>query len=172
MGSSLQVRVLGGIAVELEGVHVAVKHGAAELVALLAMEPSGRLRKEEVAQRLWPDLSRGAGGKALDKAVKDVRKALHDDRAVTDEGDHVRLWPHGSLVVDVHAFLAHAKHAHREEQRAAAMELYRGDVLAGADRPWAEPIRTRARLAFLQLQLDRDAAPEHVDLREPLVSHA
>jgi len=173
MSTGLHVCVLGGLAIELDGTVVAFKHGAAaDLVALLAMEPTSRLRRDDVAQRLWPGASSRDAAKSLDKAVKDVRKALRDERAVTVEGEHLRLWPHGALTVDVHLFLASAKHAHREEQWADADAQYRGDVLAGAgDRPWAEPLRTRARLAHLELQRDLQPEPDSsIDLREPVAS--
>jgi DNA-binding SARP family transcriptional activator len=168
MGKTCQVRLLGGLSVELDGTAVTWRKPAdADLVAVLALSPGYRLRRDDVAHRLWPGAGSREAGKLLDHAVKDVRKAFRDDRAVTLDGGDLRLWPHGALSVDVHTFLATAKHARRLDQWEEAVELYTGELLpAHRDKPWTEPLRTRAHLAFLELRGDLQGAPAAIDLRD------
>ncbi len=117
--------------------------------------------------RLWPALTPEHGSSELGRAIKNVRKALHDDLAITIEGERLRLWPHAELWVDAHAFAVHAKHSRSIVNRVAALALYRGDLLPeDLDAWWTEPMRTRLRLMHLELRRDPDSGqPEWIDLR-------
>ena len=173
MGGTCQVRLLGGFAVEVDSVPLPSSawrsEGAAQLVKLLALAPSHHLTRTDVIAQLWPMLSPRDADAHLKRAVKDSRKTLRDDRAVTVEGDRLRLWPHGELRVDVHTFAATAKHARLPEQRRAATALYRGDLLPEDRAPWADPLRTRLRLVHLELLRDPDSGtPAWIDLRTPV----
>ncbi|HTL24947.1 MAG TPA: bacterial transcriptional activator domain-containing protein, partial [Mycobacteriales bacterium] len=76
-------------------------------------------------------------------------------------------WPLGELWVDALAFTAHAKHSRSIDHRAAALALYRGDLLPeDVDAWWTEPMRTRLRLMHLELLRDPDSGtPPWIDLR-------
>jgi len=177
VGGTCTVRLLGGFSVEVEGNPVAAdawrNEAAARLIALLALEPSHHLLRTDLAHRLWPTTPEHDAAGLLKRAVKDVRKILRDDRAITDEGDRLRLWPHGELRVDAHTFAAHAKHARLPEQREAANALYRGDLLPQESAEWTEPLRTRLRLMRLELLRDPEGAtPAWIDLRTPVFADA
>lgn len=170
MAGSCRIRLLGAFDVTLDDRPLpprAWRRDSASLVKVLALTPAHHLDAGEVIGRLWPTLSPQDGQAALHRAIKDTRKALRDDRAVTVEGPRLRLWPHGELWVDVHAFAARAKHSRSIDNRTAALALYRGDLLpADVDSGWTEPLRTRLRLMHLELLRDPDSnTPEWIDLR-------
>lgn len=170
MAGPCRIHLLGAFSVEVEGRPVparAWRRESADLVKVLALAPSHLLDEGEVVSRLWPTLPRPVAHRELARAVKDVNKALHDGRAVTTEGDRLRLWPLGELWVDALAFTAHAKHSRSLDHRAAALALYRGDLLPeDVDAWWTEPMRTRLRLMHLELLRDPDSGtPPWIDLR-------
>lgn len=170
MAGTCRVTLLGHFTVDVDGRAVpsgAWRPDSADLVKALALAPAHHLTEDELLSRLWPTLPRSAGASALHRAVKHVRKVLRDERAVTVEGPRLRLWPCGELWVDAHAFTAHAKHSQSVDHRAAAVALYRGDLLPDdVDSWWTEPMRTRLRLMHLELLRDPDSStPEWIDLR-------
>ena len=142
---------------------------AALLVKVLALEPAHHLQRREVMERIWPMLPARDAESLLKRALKDACKAMLDGRAITVEGERLRLWPHGELSVDAHTFAAKAKHARVREQRAQATALYRGDLLPDEELPGLAALRTRLRLMHLELLRDPDSGtPSWVDLREPV----
>jgi DNA-binding SARP family transcriptional activator len=171
MAGVCRVHLLGGFRVEINGRAVpdqAWRGRSGDLVTLLALDTGHHLTTAQVTGPLWPDASPRDAESELRKALKDARKAMGDGRAITEEGDRLRLWPYGELWVDAHTFAATAKHARNEEQRAAAAALYAGELLPRSIGPWAEPLRTRLRLMYLELlrDPDSDTAP-WIDLRNP-----
>ena len=145
------------------------KHRAADVVKLLSLEPTHVLPRADLKTALWPDLGQREAEKELGKALRDVCRALSDGWAVVDEGERVRLWPHGELWVDAHVFAATAKHARNAEQRAAAAALYGGDLLPqDRDLLATDALHVRLRLMYLELLRDPDSAtPPWIDLRHP-----
>ena len=175
MAGSCRIHLLGEFAVEVDGRPVpprAWRRDSAALVKLLALASAHHMLQSELISRMWPGLPEQTGRSALERAAKDLRKALHDDRAVTVEGSRLRLWPHGELWVDAHSFTAHAKHSRSDDHRMAALALYVGDLLPDdVDATWTEPLRTRLRLMHLELMRDPDSAtPEWIDLRSAAVA--
>ncbi|MDP9183474.1 MAG: hypothetical protein M3P04_11940 [Actinomycetota bacterium] len=136
---------------------------------LLAIEPTHVLPRGDLRTRLWPELGEREAEKELGKSLRDVCRALSDGWAVVDEGQRIRLWPHGELWVDAHVFAASAKHARNADQRAAAVGLYRGDLLPqDFELSQTQALRTRLRLMYLELLRDPDSAtPPWIDLRHP-----
>jgi DNA-binding SARP family transcriptional activator len=170
MAAPCRIHLLGTFAVDVDGRTVAPRswhRESADLVKVLALAPSHHLEHDEVISRLWPTLPLPAAHKELLRAVKGVNKALGDGRAVVMEGTRFRLWPLGELWVDALAFTAHAKHSRSIDHRAAALALYRGDLLPeDVDAWWTEPMRTRLRLMHLELLRDPDSGtPPWIDLR-------
>lgn len=170
MAGPCRIHLLGTFSVEVDGRPVsprAWRPESANLVKVLALAPSHHLEQDELLTRLWPTLPPALAHRELQRAVKGVHKALHDGRSVTTEGTRLRLWPLGELWVDALAFTAHAKHSRSIDHRAAALALYRGDLLPeDVDAWWTEPMRTRLRLMHLELLRDPDSGtPPWIDLR-------
>ena len=172
MAGTCRIHLLGGFAVDIDFRPIpdaAWRGRSRDLVALLALEPSHHLLEGQVMERIWPGASEKEARHELARALKDARKAMHDGRAITTEGDRLRLWPHGDLTIDAPTFAARAKHARSDEQRAAAIELYRGDLLPGWPDTSLEPLRARLRLTYLELLRDpTSGTPQWIDLRAPL----
>ena len=137
----LEVGVLGGLAVVVDGrpVHIWPSRRAAQLVALLALAPSGRLATEQVMDALWPDLAPDAARANLHKAATLARQAMGSKEAVILNGDLVALAPAADLTVDLATFEA-----------AGDPALYAGEVLPEYRyEEWTIPARDRAHRLYL-----------------------
>ncbi|MEU4447472.1 BTAD domain-containing putative transcriptional regulator [Actinosynnema sp. NPDC050801] len=137
MPATCQVRVLGRFSVSVDGRpvpgNVWRNRRAADVVKLLAVEPDHRLHREQVMDRLWPDLPVDAAGANLRKALYYARRALGRADAVRCEGRLLTLWPVGVLDVDLDRFerAADAALASGDATRCAlAAAEYRGGLLA------------------------------------------
>jgi DNA-binding SARP family transcriptional activator len=121
MPATCQVHVLGRFTVSVDGKPVPGdvwrNRRAADVVKLLAVAPDHRLHREQVMDRLWPDLPAEAAGANLRKAVFYARRALGRADAVRCEGRLLTLWPDGVLDVDLDRF-----------ERAADAALASGDA--------------------------------------------
>lgn len=128
---------------------------AKQLLQLLALTPSHRLRRDEVIHWLWPELEQDAGTANLRKAAHLLRLTLGFADAVVLSGGEVRLAPQVQIDVDVHRFERTARAAleSRDAQRCLeAADGYTGAVLHDAvDAPWADAVRARTREQFLAL---------------------
>src|SRR5207253_219313 len=145
MAAPCRIRLLGAFDVEVGGRPVppaAWRPEAALLVKLLALEPAHHLQRRQVIERLWPLVLPRDAEQLLKRGLKDTCKAMMDGRAITVEGERLRLWPHGELTVDAHTFAAKAKHARVREQRREATALYRGDLLPDEELPGLSALRT------------------------------
>ncbi|ODV05951.1 MAG: hypothetical protein ABT20_13340 [Rubrivivax sp. SCN 70-15] len=82
--SRLEVRLLGGFSVSIDGAEVAAERWpslrAAQLVQLLSLAPQRRMTRDRVVDTLWPQLDPDAGAANLRKAAHHARQALgrHD----------------------------------------------------------------------------------------------
>ncbi|MFD0202744.1 MULTISPECIES: AfsR/SARP family transcriptional regulator [Saccharothrix] len=137
MPATCQVRVLGRFTVSVDGRPVPGdvwrNRRAADVVKLLAIAPDHRLHREQVMDRLWPDLPVDAAGANLRKALYYARRALGRADAVRCEGRLLTLWPAGDLDVDLDRFerAADAALASGDPARCAhAAADYRGGLLA------------------------------------------
>ena len=172
----LEIRLLGGFAVAIDG--VAVPPGAwpgqrsAQLVQLLALADGHRLPREQVIDALWPRLEPEAGGANLRKAAHHARQALGVADAVVLQGGQVLLRPSKPVRVDAREFerLADEALARRDPAaRAQAASLYAGELLPGAPyEDWTDAARTRLRARYLDLlragaQWERLAEAEPTD---------
>ncbi|TMK45663.1 MAG: transcriptional regulator, partial [Actinobacteria bacterium] len=135
--TDLRIHLLGVFHVGVASRHVddtawRLKRPAA-LVKLLALAEGHRLHREQVMDRLWPDLDPKAAAANLRKAVHLARRALDQDegaRWLRSEGDLLAL-PRDAWV-DVDAFDSAASDARRSgdlKVYRAALELYTGDLL-------------------------------------------
>jgi DNA-binding SARP family transcriptional activator len=159
MGPLCEVRVLGAFEVAVDGEAVSPdawrSRRAADVVKLLALEPTHRIHREQLMDLLWPALPADAAAANLRKAIHYARRAMGSDSAIDVRGGMVVLWPEGVLDVDLDRFERGAADAltggdARECARAAA--AYTGEVLP-ADRyeEWAGDARERAHDRYVLL---------------------
>src|SRR5690348_9260108 len=106
----LRIQLLGGFGVEVgrRSVDDSIwrRKRPAALLKLLALEPGHRLHREQLEDRLWPELDAGAAGANLRKAVHMVRRALDEadgTQFLASDADHVWL-PRNGLRVDIEVF--------------------------------------------------------------------
>src|SRR6478752_5942388 len=149
----LRIQLLGAFTVHVDG--SAVEAGqwrlrkAKALVAMLALTPGQRRHREQVLDRLWPDLEPEAAAKNLHQTLYVARRTLagvgtkangllqiHNEQVVLDDA--------GPVDVDVVTFERAAADALKtadEEKLRAAADRYSGDLLP--DLPDAEWLTTR-----------------------------
>jgi predicted ATPase/DNA-binding SARP family transcriptional activator len=136
---------------------------AKSLVKLLALTPGHQLRREQIEDRLWPDLSPEAAGNNFHRTLHAARRALGAGREARGagpirlHGGFVALRPSVPIWVDVAAFESATATARRTGAFAdyeAALDLYGGDLLP-EDRyeDWAAARREGLRGTFLGLLL-------------------
>src|SRR6188472_3502235 len=106
---SVQVKLLGGFGVAVDGTPVAAdvwgRRQAAQLVQLLALARDRRMHREQVIDALWPGLSPDTAAPRLHKAAHYARRALDDADAVVLRQELVGLYPgRDDVEVDVHEF--------------------------------------------------------------------
>ncbi len=179
----MRIRLLGGFSVSV-GSRVI---GAGEwrlkkvrsLIKLLALAENHRLHREQIMNRLWPDLD-------MKSAINNLHRALHFARAALEpsaenatsrylalRGDLIELCPDGPLWVDVEAFEGAAATARRVREPAAyraAIELYAGDLLP-EDRyeAWAEERRDALRETYLALLVELAGLYEQLEEYGPAI---
>lgn len=164
MGDSLstpkvEIILLGGFAVLVDGSPVEadswVRPQAASLVKVLALAPGHRLHREQLIDRLWPELTIADAAPRLHKLAHYARRALGDRTAVVLRDEAVSLLPDAEVTVDVEAFERAAEAAlanGASEAAAAAADLYGGTLLPD-DRyeEWTENRREHLRLRYQDL---------------------
>jgi pimeloyl-ACP methyl ester carboxylesterase/DNA-binding SARP family transcriptional activator len=151
------------------------RRDASSLVKVLALTPDRRMHREQLIDRLWPDLSVDEAAPRLHKAAHYARKAVGRANAVVLRQEMVALLPGSEVSVDLPAFEAEAEAALADGSPAAAeavLARYDGDPLpADAYADWAD--EARQRLAAARERLLRQAArwQDLVDL-DPTDEHA
>jgi DNA-binding SARP family transcriptional activator len=165
--TKVEVTLLGGFAVKVDGRTVSLSHWSrrhsAALVKLLALAPARRLHRERVIDALWPDLSLTEAAPRLHKAAHYARRALGYPSAVVLSADIVWLCPDDDVNVDTARFQLLAESAARNGGAAAAVSAlapYRGELLPhDMFEPWAE--EPRQHLARLHRELLHQAEDWH-----------
>lgn len=117
---------------------------------------------ERLADDLWPDAEGDTAQHALETTMYRLRRLLGDQAALVRRGGRAALEPHRAFV-DAWAFegLAGKAEAYRARgdpagalrASAAAIELYRGDLLPDDDLPEIAHIRERLRSRAERLAL-------------------
>jgi DNA-binding SARP family transcriptional activator len=152
--AKVEISMLGGFEVRLDGRPVPAagwpRPQAATLVKLLALAPGRRMHREQLIDRLWPDLTIADAAPRLHKLAHYARRALDDDRtAVVLRSDTVALLPDADVVVDVDVFERVAEEAlaaRTPASAAAALERYGGTLLPeDLYETWAESRREQLR---------------------------
>lgn len=129
-----------------------------ELFFLLLAHPQG-LRKEQILNVLWNDLTPAKANGIFHSTVWRLRRALTPACAVYENGVY-RIGAEIKLDYDVAAFeqsLNRAARTQNEEERAAhlrdALALYRGDYFEDCYSAWCLPIRNVFLLKYLDTLL-------------------
>ncbi len=150
------ITLLGGFAVSVDGTAVdpALWHRrhAASVVKVLAVAPGRRLHREQLMERLWPDVSVVDAAPRLHKAAYYARRALGDPASVVLANDAVTLFPAQNVIVDAVEFetAARAAISAQDEQLAGrAADLYAGDFLPqDLYETWTQDMRDRLGIAY------------------------
>lgn len=121
------------------------------LLAYLALHPHQVLERRCVAFILWPDTTEATALRNLRQHLHRLRQLLGGlnlaDEMLVGQGGHLQFNPVAGLWIDTLEF---------ERQIAdplwqiEAIELYRGDLLAGYEADWLQPIRARYREQYLE----------------------
>jgi DNA-binding SARP family transcriptional activator len=160
----MEFLILGPLEVRDNGEPVAVGGGKQRvLLALLILRPNEVVSSDRLIDELWHGEPPETARKALQVHVSNLRKALGEDRIVTQApGYRLRLEP-GEL--DLERFEALRSDGNLRE----ALDLWRGAPLADfADEPFAQAERARLeelRLAAIVQRIEADLAlGRHADL--------
>ena len=153
----MHIRLLGGFAVEMDGVAVEsrrwrLRH-ARTLVAMLALAQGQRLARDAVIDRLWPEVDLSVGTHNLHQVMYVARLALAARAGHADDVDvlsikdgQVVLAVGRSISVDAVEFEAAALEALTSDDAVAleaAAARYAGPLLPELpDAPWAEARRS------------------------------
>src|SRR3712207_3294451 len=140
----LRVRVLGELALELDGraVDVPASRRARSLLGLLAVDRRAHHRSQ-IAARFWPDVLDESARTSLRSALSSLRKALGPDadRYLLAGRDTVALVGPDQVATDLADFETLMAEGRAEE----ALELARGDLLDGLDDDWVYAARDEHR---------------------------
>src|SRR6478735_1279332 len=103
----MYVRLLGTFSVDVQGSPVVARRWrlrkARTLVAMLALAPRQRMHRDQVIDRLWPDLDARAGSHNLHQVLYVARLALGSDEAhalLKVQHEEVLLCAHCAIRVD------------------------------------------------------------------------
>ncbi|MGD9696288.1 MAG: BTAD domain-containing putative transcriptional regulator [Thermoleophilia bacterium] len=143
--ADIAIRSLGGLEVLRDGRRLpagAFARAKARLLLAALLAAGGSLHREQLADRLWPDLPAARGAAALRTTLHDLRRAVEPetdpsspDALVVSDGDIVRLVMAPADRWDVADMLAHVDAARRApaDERLERLEradaLYRGPFL-------------------------------------------
>jgi DNA-binding SARP family transcriptional activator len=154
----LRIQLLGAFTVQVDG--IAVEAGqwrlrkAKVLVAMLALAPGQRRHREQVLDRLWPDLELAAAARNLHQTVYVARRTLAglgaaSDGLLTIRDEQVVLDAAGPVDVDVLKFEQSAGDALKTADAAslrAAADMYSGDLQPNLpDADWLTARRDKVR---------------------------
>jgi predicted ATPase/DNA-binding SARP family transcriptional activator len=181
--------LLGGLSVEVEGVAIPEsvwrRRQSAALVALLALERTRRLHREQVIDALWPDATVADAAPRFYKAAHHARRALGAADAIVVRDELVALFPDRQVAVDVHEFATAAERslaAGEESAATDALALHGGELLPEFRyEVWADEARERLRLLHLQVlrsarrwnalvELDPTDEDAHVEIMRALMA--
>lgn len=144
----LRIRVLGDLAVEVEGEQRSLPPGrAAALLGWLALNP-GLHPRARLAPLFWPEVLDSSARASLRTAVWELRRALGSagERLETTR-DRVGLADGDEVWVDVREVEGLRAEGRLEE----ALELFAGELLPGVDAEWLDAARADHRERMLDL---------------------
>lgn len=157
--SKVSLLALGGLQALVDGQAVEWPSPDAQRLAAYLLVNRGRSRlRDDVLRDLWPSDEPSAANLRLQEALYAIRESLGTGYPAVDlamEAEGVYRWRGDGCSIDVEAFqtrldraseLVEAEGARRLEPEAVsllegAVELYRGEFLAGFDFDWCVPTR-------------------------------
>jgi DNA-binding SARP family transcriptional activator len=156
----------------------ALKRGR-EFLQYLWCRPHGVAARDALIEALWPEISPESVTHRLHLAVSGARAAL---RSVIPAADVIRCngvgyeWnPAIAIASDVDALLAATRHDD-DATMERAVELYRGEFLAGESAEWIDPMRVHCTNAYVTIlerlaerSFDHDDLPRALDYASLLV---
>jgi DNA-binding SARP family transcriptional activator/streptogramin lyase len=160
----MEFRILGPLEVVDGGHAVALQRGKQlALLAYLLLHPNELVSADRLIDALWGERPPPTAAKILQNAVSQLRRALGEDRLVTQPpGYRFRLEP-GEL--DLHRFEELAQEGrlkHDAQVLRDALAIWRGEPLSNLrDEPFAQHAARRleeARLSVLEDRIDADLA--------------
>jgi DNA-binding SARP family transcriptional activator len=174
--AAISVTMLGAFRVDVQGreIRAGLRAKAKELLAFYLLHPEGA-SLEEATEALWPEADPRRGSEWFWTALGNLRSRLRSAtenrelKVIEREGDRYRIEP--LFEVDLWRFEAALAAASEKsgdpawtESLEAAAALYKGELLAGADWPWAdvprEDLRGRAVDVHVSLAATRLVAAD------------
>jgi DNA-binding SARP family transcriptional activator len=164
-----QVRLFGEAAVEWDGRRLALPSGRAmEMLCYLVVHRTKVHTREALAEALWPDAEPAASRKYLRQALWRLTTAMRaavrrtgGAELVVVDATSVRMNPDAAYWCDVDVFeraytatrdaRGHALTDAQAHDLEAALQLYRGDLLAAWYHDWCGAERDRLQLAQLAM---------------------
>jgi DNA-binding SARP family transcriptional activator len=167
---SLQVRSLGQPEVRINGEIIppsAWKSSGARALFHYIVD-KGKVRKEEVGLKFWPDFSRGKMSSNFHATLWRVRKALKDTDVIVFVEDHYQINPQISLWHDALEFENGLKLAREinskdslwEEQISQALSVYSGPYLDSHFLDWIINRRTFLELQYIEALISLASADQ------------
>ena len=158
---TLEIRLLGGLELERDGrvLDQLPLRAARSLFAYLVLNRERAHTRDLLAGTFWPDFDESRARRRLSQALWQVQNTIGEDdadRYLIGTPDTVRFNPDASFWLDVDEFEkaldqeeAAGSRAEEGEHLTRAVELYRGDLLAGFYDDWLFPDQDRLRSRFL-----------------------
>ena len=157
---ALEIRLLGGFQLRRDGEPlppIPTRHGRS-IMAYLVLNRDRAHTRDLLIGTFWPDTAESRGRRRLSQALWQIRSTVGDEDCIITNGDAVRFNPDVDFWLDVDDFewtIEQAAPGGRERGRsetdllAAAVDLYRGDLLAGFYDDWLFADQERLRQRYL-----------------------
>jgi len=177
----LEICLLGGFELGREGriLDPLPLRAARSLFAYLVLNRERAHTRDLLAGTLWPDFDESRARRRLSQALWQIRTTVGDenDRYLIGTPDTIRFNPDADFALDVEEFERLLEEAPKAESRndetealEAAVDLYRGDLLAGFYDDWLLHDQDRLHSRFLSaLERLTELAQSHGDFEGALV---
>ncbi|MEX0825652.1 MAG: AAA family ATPase [Acidimicrobiia bacterium] len=159
--ASLEIRLLGGFELGRQGrvLDPLALRAARSLFAFLVLNRERPHTRDLLAGTFWPDFDDSRARRRLSQALWQIGTIIGDEsgeRYLIGTPDTVRFNPAADFILDVEVFERRLDEAARAESRQdeaealqAAVDVYRGDFLAGFYDDWLLPEQDRLHSRFL-----------------------
>jgi DNA-binding SARP family transcriptional activator len=156
----LEIGLLGGFELRRDGrvLDPLTLRAARSLFAFLVLNRDRAHTRDLLAGTFWPDFDEPRARRRLSQALWQTQRALGEDdgqRYIIGTADTVRFNPEAEFWLDVDEFTAAIEEADSPDRDAEtdalerAVDLYRGDLLAGFYDDWLFADQDRFRTSFL-----------------------
>ncbi|MFH2072251.1 MAG: tetratricopeptide repeat protein [Actinomycetota bacterium] len=157
---ALEIRLLGGFQLRRDGMALPPipTRPARSVMAYLVLNRDRAHTRDLLIGTFWPDMAESRGRRRLSQALWQIRSTVGEEDCLLTNGDSVRFNPDIHFWLDVDEFewtIEQAAPGAPDRGRTeadllgSAVELYRGDLLAGIYDDWLFPDQERLRQRFL-----------------------